>query len=188
MKKIFLLALITCLSPLLICCCTEDDRSNAPQTKILGPYGKDLSKPDISMDSLPKEWIKPMWPKMSTSPKMDIFDTCGAGESDGQKGFSPVPVGVMAILLETPSNYTATVRILDKDSVVIKEFVQQFGFCGELANINRQSATGYISFIGWDGKTNTGTETQDGVMVWTIGLNLKDGSWITKVISVEHKR
>jgi hypothetical protein len=188
MRNCFVSKALAGLMLLMVSSCNNGSNPAKPQVDNLGPFGKDLSKPDLLFDSLPKLWIKPMWSKTSSNQNMDIFDTCGSGQSDEQKGLSMVPAGVTAIRLESPGNYIANVRIFDKDSSLIKEYVQQFGYCGELANMNRQTPNGYLSFIGWNGKTSAGIESQEKVLVWNIGLIHKDGSSETKIISIENKK
>lgn len=177
---------IIAVSAMLACSGASDPAS--PQGDNLGPFGKDLSKPDIPFDSLAKNWTKPMWSPIGLSPKMDIFDTCGLGQTDGQKGLSPIPDGVSAIALESPGSYVANVKIFDKDSVLLKDYDQHFGYCGELANVNRQSPGGYVSFVGWDGRNDSGVHSQEKVVVWRMVLTHRDGSRETKVISMEWRR
>ena len=115
---------------------------------------------------------------------MDIFDTCIAGELEGQKGLTPVPNKVTAIKMISNGSYVANVRILNEDSVLVKNFIESFGNCGELNNKNREYGNKYISFIGWDSRNKSGEIANEKAQVWNIVLQYKDGKKETMVLSV----
>jgi hypothetical protein len=82
----------------------------------------------------------------------------------------PLPRSITALQIISTGSYQAHIRILDYKLDLVREMDQEFGYNGELGNVNRDVPKGLVSYLVWDNLTASGKRVQDGVYLWKVRL------------------
>ncbi len=93
-------------------------------------------------------------------------------------GVTTIPQGISTLQVVTAGKYIAHVHLADNLGRFVKSWDQQFGFDGELANPNRTSGSGKLSYLAWDERDSHGNIAGQGVYVWNVIFETEHGKQI----------
>jgi hypothetical protein len=82
----------------------------------------------------------------------------------------PMPVNVSIIQIISSGAYQSHVRILDYKRDLVGEFDQDFGYQGELQNVNRIVSGGKVSYLVWKYTDADGHRPDDGLYTWQVRI------------------
>lgn len=82
----------------------------------------------------------------------------------------PLPENVSTIMIISGGAYRSHVRILDYKRDLVGEFDQDFGYRGELVNVNRIVRGGRVSYLVWKYTDADGHRPDDGLYIWQIRI------------------
>jgi len=97
--------------------------------------------------------------------------TCGPNPSDGSLVIIE-PEKVSAIIVYANQPYIADVTVYNSVGIEVHHSIQDFGLCGELTHVNRQSTKGGMSWLLWNFNDRDGNRVVNGVYTWRVEYRL----------------
>ena len=87
----------------------------------------------------------------------------------------PLPQSISVIQIISTEAYRAHISIYDFHNRLLRTFDQEFGYQGEMQNIQRVVPKGLVSFLAWDNLDAAGREVIDVVYLWKIRMTMASG-------------
>lgn len=121
-------------------------------------------------------WIPPVGFNHGTGEVLTSIpmDTASNGVETSTLELKPAETSLVQVV--STGRYVATVRIFDSANRLVREFIQDFGYHGEVNNPTRVTPNGFASYLVWNNRDRNGRLVAGGAYLWRIGFTFKDGT------------